>query len=205
MSEKELEILDKSAEVFLRYGVKAVTMDDLARELSISKKTIYKYFEDKKALVRAVVRRKIDNDILLSSETLDKSENAIDELIQISKSIQEQFGSLHTSVFFDLKKYHKDAWDIMENHKKDFVKGQITQNIERGIKEGIYRENIDAQIIAMVYITTFDSVFDEINNTNPDKSVSEVFIEIIRFLIRGLANDKGINYLKQRINLETKI
>jgi len=205
MEEKQLEIVQKASEIFMKYGIKAVTMDDLARELSISKKTIYKYFDDKKDLVRSIVRAKTEYDVVTCNHLIHHSENAIDELIQISRMINENFGMIHSSVFFDLQKYHKDAWSILQDHKQQFVHEQIMANMKRGIQEELYRNNIKVDLVAFVYINTIDTVFEKIESSTIEYTVSEIFVEIIRFLIRGIASEKGLEYLKLRINKEKNV
>ncbi len=202
MDEKQIEIISKASDIFMKYGIKSVTMDDLARELSISKKTIYKYFEDKKELVRSIVATKIELDKASCNIIINQCENAIDELIQISKSIKENFGNIHSSVFFDLQKYHQDAWRMMQQHKQEFVHQQIMDNMNRGMGEGLYRSNIKTDVIAFVYVNTIDTIFEKISSSNLDHAVSEIFVEIIRFLIRGIASETGLEYLKSRIKLE---
>lgn len=199
MESKALEILEKSAEVFMKFGVKAVTMDDLARELGVSKKTIYKYFDDKKELVKQIVIMKTELDKQLCIQAQRDSNNAIDELFMMSQFVQEMFGDVHTSVFFDLQKYFKEAWDIMETHKNTYVRSLIEENILRGIKEGFFREDLKADVIATAYFASMNVLFDGVSFASSGYSLSEIFIEIVRFQIRGMASEKGLEYLKEKI------
>lgn len=202
VEEKKIEIMEKATEVFMRYGIKSVTMDDLAKSLGVSKKTIYKYFSDKNDLVKHIVKAKTEIDKVVCETSKVEAVNAIDELILISKAVSELFGQLHTSVFFDLKKYHRDAWDIMEAHKNDYVRDQIIDNINRGISEGLYRKNLDSDIISTVYLTTMDAIFDGLTFNQSNINLSVILIEVIRFQIRGMANDRGLSYLKARLKTE---
>ena len=202
MEEKKIEIMEKATEVFMRYGVKSVTMDDLAKSLGVSKKTIYKYYSDKNDLVKHIVKAKTQLDKTVCESSKLQAVNAIDELILISKSVSDMFGQLHTSVFFDLKKYHREAWDIMEAHKNDYVRDQIIDNIQRGISEGLYRKNLDSNIISTVYLTTMDAIFDGLSFNQSNINISTILIEVIRFQIRGMANDRGLSYLKERLKME---
>lgn len=194
--------MEKATEVFMRYGVKSVTMDDLAKSLGVSKKTIYKYYSDKNDLVKHIVKAKTQLDKTVCESSKLQAVNAIDELILISKSVSDMFGQLHTSVFFDLKKYHREAWDIMEAHKNDYVRHQIIDNIQRGISEGLYRKNLDSNIISTVYLTTMDAIFDGLSFNQSNINLSTILIEVIRFQIRGMANDRGLSYLKERLKME---
>lgn len=202
MDEKQFEIVEKSAQVFLKYGIRAVTMDDLARELGASKKTIYKYFADKDELIRTIIEFKTQSDREICAIACNQAENAIDEMIRISEFVSEMLQDVHSSVFFDLQKYHRDAWDIMEDHKNTFVRNQIKGNIERGIQEDVYRENSDSDILSKVYVSTMGTLFDGQTFHSSEYKFNKVLNQIIRFQIRGLVNEKGLEYFKTRLNDE---
>ena len=202
MNEKQLEIIEKASLVFMRNGVKSVTMDDLAKQLGMSKKTIYKFFKDKNDLIAQIMQSKVELDKMVCENVKVNAENAIDELIQISKFISEMFGEVHTSVFFDLQKYHREAWNIMENHKVGYVKHQILQNIQRGIDEGLYISDLKKEVIAAAYISNMDTIFENKGQLLGAMNLSEILTEIIRFQLRGMVNEKGLTYLKKRLTKE---
>lgn len=202
MDEKQFEIVEKSAQVFLRFGIRAVTMDDLARELGMSKKTIYKYFSDKDELIKTIIAFKTQSDREICAIATHQADNAIDEMIRISEFVSEMLQDVHSSVFFDLQKYHRDAWQLMEDHKNTFVRSQIKGNIERGINEGIYRANADSDILSKVYVATMSALFDGHTFPPNEYKFNRVFNQIIRFQIRGLASSEGLEYLKNRLNNE---
>ncbi len=198
MDEKKLDIIDRSAMVFLRLGIKSVTMDDLARELGISKKTIYKYFADKNELIISIIQLKVAED----SNTVDtcaKAENPIEELFSTSEFIMEQFKNVAPTVFFDLKKYHPQAWEIMENHKWNFVRNLIRDNIERGIAEGYYRKNADPLILSGLYVSATETIMNSQLFPWPQYKFQDVYMQMILHHLFGLANNKGREYLKQRL------
>jgi AcrR family transcriptional regulator len=200
MEEKQLEIINKSALIFLKNGIKSVTMDDLAKELGVSKKTLYKYFDDKNDLVTKIVESKTVLDRQACKEARCDSENAIDALFNISKFVSDMMQNVHSSVFFDLQKYHRGAWEVMEEHKLNFVKSQIKENIERGQKEGLYIPTLHPEIIASIYISTMDGLFDGESFDIDTHRFQVILDEIIHFQIRGIANEKGLAYLKNRLN-----
>lgn len=202
MDEKQFEIVEKSAQVFLKFGIRAVTMDDLSRELGMSKKTIYKYFSDKDELIKTIIAFKTQSDREICAIATHQADNAIDEMIRISEFVSEMLQDVHSSVFFDLQKYHRDAWQLMEDHKNTFVRSQIKGNIERGINEGIYRANADSDILSKVYVATMSALFDGHTFPPNEYKFNRVFNQIIRFQIRGLASSEGLEYLKNRLNNE---
>lgn len=202
MDEKKVEILERASVVYMKFGVKSVTMDDLARELSISKKTIYNYFNDKNDLVTSIIEMKVQIDAAVCTNTAAKSENAIDELIQISEVVTKQFNNFNPIVFLDLKKFHKDAWQVIETHKMTFVLNMITKNIERGIQEKIYRANLNPSITAKLYVASSDAAMNPEIFRWPEFKFQDVFLEMIRLQINGMANDKGRLYLKKKLNTD---
>lgn len=202
MDQKKLEILERSSAVFMKYGLKSVTMDDLCREIGVSKKTIYKYFEDKTDLVHSILASKLDLDKTACDLCSASSENAIVELINTSRFVSEQFSNINPTVFYDLQKHYPSAWKMMHDHKWDFVLNNIRNNIIRGKKENLYRDNINPDIIARYYVSAMDNLMDGTVYPSPEFRTDQVLTEILRFQIRGLASDKGIAYLKEHFNRE---
>lgn len=199
MDEKRLEILERAGLVYMRLGIKSVTMDDLARELGISKKTIYKYFDDKSDLVLSIVEMKMQMDQALCMNCINQSGNAIDDLIQVSKLVAEHIGNVNPTVFHDVKKYHSEAWQLMESHRWGFVLNMIVSNIEKGKKENLYRNDLNAEVIGRLYVSSIDTLFNPDIFPWPKFTFQEVYSELIRFHIKGLVNDNGLEYLRQKI------
>ena len=202
MDPKKLELLERSSVVFMKYGVKSVTMEDLGRELGVSKKTIYKYFEDKTDLVSTIIRVKVEMDKQGCIACATDAENAIESLVNISKFVIQQLTNVNPSLFMDLRKHYPAAWKIMHDHKWEFVLENIRENIIRGKPENLYRENLNPDIISRYYVSAMDSIMDGEVYPWPEFKTDEVLTEILRFHIRGLANDNGIKYLKEHFNRE---
>ncbi len=202
MDEKKLEIIERSTSVFMRYGIKSVTMDDLSRELGVSKKTIYKHFSDKNDLIRAVIEYSLSQEQKNCEHCTVNSSNAIEALISISQFVVNHIQNINPTVFYDMQKYHADAWKLMEEHKMDFVLSNIRNNIIQGIEEGLYRKNINPEILARMYVATIETLFDGQMFPWPEFKLEEVLREVRRFQIRGLASDKGIAYLNEKFNQE---
>ncbi len=200
MDDKRLEILERASTVYMRLGIKSVTMDDLARELGISKKTIYKYFDDKSDLVRSIVRLKTEMDQAICMNCITESGNAIDDLIQVSKLIAEHIGNVNPTVFHDVRKYHPDAWQLMESHRWGFVLNMIVGNIEKGKEENLFRDDVNAEVIGRVYVSSMDTLFNSDIFPWPKFTFQEVYSELIRYHINGLVNENGQKYLQQKID-----
>jgi TetR/AcrR family transcriptional regulator, cholesterol catabolism regulator len=184
--------------VFMKFGIKSVTMDDIARELAVSKKTIYKLFSDKNDLVRSIIEHKVELDRAECLHFQHNSENAVDALFNVSRFVIENLSNINPSVIYDLQKYHPDAWQIMVKHKWDFVLSMIRNNIERGIKEGVYRADMEVETIARLYVGSTDLIIGGDVFPWPEFKFDKLFHETVYFHIRGMANEKGLNYLEVR-------
>jgi hypothetical protein len=108
--------------------------------------------------------------------------------------------NVHSSVFFDLQKYHRDAWEVMEEHKLNFVKSQIKENIKRGQDEGLYIQALNPEVISSIYISIMDGLFNGETFDLDAFRFHKILDEIIHFQIRGIANNKGLSYLNNRLN-----
>jgi len=203
MDEKKLQLIQRAGAVFMKYGIKSVTMDDLARELGISKKTFYIHFKDKNDLILTSIKLKIAGEKQICQDCATAGANAIETLISISDFIIEQLSNVNPTLFYDLQKYHPEAWQVMQDHKWKFVYDNIHTNILQGIKEGLYRSNLDPKIIARYYVASIDNMMCPEIFPWPEFKTDSIVKQILRFQIRGLANEEGIKYIKENFN--TKI
>src|SRR5690606_4198902 len=139
MTEKEQELFGKVGQLFLRFGIKSMTMDDISRQLGISKKTLYQFVSDKNDLVQKVLENVVAEQMANSKKLCEKYENAIDMIFELSKSVNERFRAIHPSIHYDLQKYHPAAWEIFNRFKNEFVTNCVEQNLIDGINQGLYR------------------------------------------------------------------
>ncbi len=186
----------------MRYGIKSVTMDDVARNLGMSKKTLYKYVTDKRDLVKKVMMMGRQEDVRVISEVMSKNLNAIDENFEISKFVVEKVKNIHPSIFYDLEKYYSDAWKVFEEHKQEFIYDCVYQNLEKGMKEGLYRNDLNASIISKLYVSKMDDIWDTQLFPPGEYRFDKVYMEMFRYHIRGIASDKGIEYLIEKVKKE---
>ena len=200
MDQKEKEILLQAADLFSKYGIKSMTMDDISRQLGISKKTLYQYVDNKKDLVKKSIQLHINDEQCCMEDVLNAKGNAIDELMMMTKMVGSQMKEMHPSVIFDLKKYHIEAYKCLTNHRDDFIYTNIKRNIEDGMKSGLYRSNINSEIITRLYLSMVNVIMDPESSALEKHSNTEVYIEMIRYHVRGIASSKGREYLKQKFN-----
>ena len=185
------KIRSGAKELFFKYGIKSITMDDLARHLSISKKTLYQFFSDKREIVYTVT-----DDFLKSQEQTMKelsacSANAPEEMVKISDFLKELFVSLNPIVFFELKKYHSEAWKLYETHRDKCVLGMITDNLKKGIKEGYYRADIDVEVLAKLRLEQVQCAFDQQLFPATKYDLGHVQMQFFDHFVRGITTLKG--------------
>jgi len=194
------ELIKRISILFMRYGIRSVTMDDIARELSISKKTLYQHFTDKDDLVKKIVDSYLKSQECEIKGLCKSDMNAIDVLLVISKYLTKQMSEINLSVNYDLQKYHLESWKAIENYRETHMFENIKNNINDGIKQGLYRNDFNIDIVAKGYIIRFnpdDNIQEWIKNNN--LTFEEVFQTLFIYHIRGIANKKGIEYLEQKI------
>lgn len=199
---KQEEFLQNVTELFMRYGIKSLTMDEIARQLGISKKTIYQHVSDKKDLVLKCVQLAITYEECILCDVQEQKGNAIDILLEINKRVSEKIQNVQPSVMYDIERYYPDAYKIMQKHKQDFIFNMVKQNMELGINEGLYRKNLIPEIIASSYIAMTNQLFNPDPLNPPAHDFKTLHREIARYHIRGIASEAGRKYLKEKLNTD---
>jgi AcrR family transcriptional regulator len=199
MNDELKNILQKVRELYMKYGIKSITMDDVARELGISKKTLYQYVTDKDDLVGKF----IDNEILMRHEEICKcfgiGFNAIEELFEISIFMNKMMRDQNPATEYDLKKYYPVHYQKTVKARREGIYEYILLNLKKGIKEGLYREEMDKEIIAKLYLSRVeDSHINELF-TKEEFASMRLFVEILTYHVRGIATEKGIIVLENKI------
>lgn len=184
-------ILNKARELMFQTGVKHVTMDDLATQLGISKKTIYQYFKDKDALVSSVVENDLAKHALICNQSMQIADNAVHEIFLLMTVLQELFSSMNPLTLFEIEKYYPLAFDKIKKHKDDFIFSMISANLEKGIAEGLYRKDVDVTILSRYRLETSLIPFN-IHVFHPSKfDMLKVNLQIIEHFVYGVATLEG--------------
>ena len=205
MDEKAQKILEQTTMLFMQYGIKSLTMDDIARHLGISKKTLYQSFSDKAELVLKGILAHMNQEQDALEKINEQCENAIDEMFMISQHVSQHIQRMHPSILFDLEKYYPQAFKEFQNYQFKYIMGCISRNIEAGISQGLYRKNINIPVVAGLYVGRMDILFDQTLFPSSKYSLKDVYFEAIRYHIRGIASEKGIAYLKDKFrSLDTQ-
>ncbi|MEQ6119566.1 TetR/AcrR family transcriptional regulator [Reichenbachiella sp. MALMAid0571] len=185
-------ILEKADALFNKYGIRSISMDEIARELGISKKTIYQYFKDKDDMVYQITRNTIEKDKSEFEAAMKQSGNLVSALVQMSKCLRENFNKINPSLIFDVQKYHPQSWSMWMDYKNDFIFNTILNTIEKGKTEGIFRQEINAEILAKFRIEQVQMSFDEKIFPRNKFDFKEVQLALFDHFVHGVLTPKGL-------------
>jgi AcrR family transcriptional regulator len=199
MNEELKSILSKVRDLYNKYGLKSVTMDDVARELGISKKTLYQYVSDKDDLIGKYV----DNEIKIRQEEICRcfrtGFNAIEELFEISLFMTKMMREQNPATEHDLKKYYPHHYQKIITARRTGITNYITMNLKKGKKEGLYREEMNEEIIAKLYLSRAESIHLNDLYSVEEFTSNTIQSELLTYHVRGIATEKGIVVLEKKI------
>jgi hypothetical protein len=191
------KIISKSKELFLKVGFKSITMDDIATEMSISKKTIYKYFGNKEELIEQTTAATHKEIHQIINNIIALNHNAIQENFEIRNMFQEMFKSSDDSPVYQLKKYYPEIYQTVIKREIEECNIWFKQNIEKGKTEGLYRKEINTESYTYFYYTLVFSIKEA---TSSEKEGQKLELEILEYHIRAMATPAGIIELEKYIN-----
>ncbi|MDX9697504.1 MAG: TetR/AcrR family transcriptional regulator [Bacteroidales bacterium] len=199
MNPELLNILEKVAALYMKYGIKSITMDDVARELGMSKKTLYQYVENKNDLVEKVVDYVINLKECDFKRIDDINMNAVEKLIEVNMHIVTSMKDYNPATEYDLKKYYPELYAKMHSIRRQRMYDSILANIKKGKEEGLYREELNEEIIARMQVSRFMNMHEDELLTKNDMQRSAFIHELFIYHIRGIANEKGLNVLEETL------
>lgn len=193
----------KAEELFKKFGIRSVTMDEISNQLGISKKTLYQSYTDKEEIVQAVFSRIMDENKQSCLRDREKSENAIHEVFLAFDSVLEMFSELNPAILFDLQKYHPNVYVGFNAYKYEFLYNVIKENLQRGIREEIYRPELNIEIMTRYRIESSMLAFNTEVFPQSKKDLAGVEKEILEHFLYGIATAKGVKlvqkYIQQRL------
>jgi len=196
-------ILKEVRLIFMKYGIRNYSMDDICRTLGISKKTLYKYVENKTDLVQKV----LDYEFIMDNGPLGVISikgNAIDILLNVSMRINKDFENFNPIYIFELNKYYPKIFKEFVEKKRKSAYEKIYGNLEQGLKEGLYRKDLDVELVSILYVRKIEDIHNTDFIESGDFSFKEIFSTMFENHIRGISNEKGIAYFenqKKSLNL----
>jgi AcrR family transcriptional regulator len=191
------KILKGAEELFTRYGVRSISMDDIARHLSVSKKTLYQHVADKDELVALFSTNYLDRAAQQYEALRQESNNSIEELAKIAVCMKRDLEKINPALLFDIQKFHPKAWDVWSEHKNRLIRESVLRNLSQGITDGYIRPDVNPHVMAVVRIELIQLAF----NTDifpPDQfTLPEVQLQIFDHFVYGLVTDKGRKLYQQ--------
>jgi AcrR family transcriptional regulator len=194
----------KANELMMQYGIRSVSMDDIAAALGISKKTIYQYFADKDELVEAVIREKIEHNQQCCLRDKSVAKNAVHEIFLAIDMMQEMFQNLNPTVLYDMEKFHPASFKQFLTHKYDFLFRIISQNLERGKAEELYRADINTEILVKARLESMMLAFNQQLYPKKKYSLVEVETQLTVHFLYGVATSKGFKLITKYQSERTK-
>jgi TetR/AcrR family transcriptional regulator, cholesterol catabolism regulator len=191
------KIVHTADTLFSRFGVRSVSMDDVAREISISKKTLYKCFRDKNDLVKTTIgehMRLMDEKINL---IIEAEPNPIRQITQIAQFIVVSSGDMNPSLVYDLRKYHHECYEMLNEHRDTHTSESIRNNILKGIEMGLFRPELNVELVTKFYSFLTYSVFDSMKIRMENIAFDATLRELIRYHLYGITTPKGVAQIEQ--------
>ena len=199
MNEEQKKTLLKVGELYNKYGIKSITMDDVARELGISKKTLYQFVSDKDDLVGKFIENEIEQKREEICKCFGKGLNAIEELFEISLFMNKLIKNQNPTTEYDLKKYYPHHFDRIVKARRERVYNYILLNLRTGKEEGLYRKEMNEEVIAKLYLFRTENVHSTEIFTIEEFTSFKLFLELLIYHIRGISTEKGINILEKKV------
>ncbi|WP_242082990.1 TetR/AcrR family transcriptional regulator [Aestuariivivens sediminis] len=194
------KILHHAADMFLNYGFKSVTMDDIADALGISKKTIYQHFDNKTKLVEATVM----NLFQIISKGIDAicelHKNPIEEVYDIKQFVMNHLKDEKSSPQYQLQKYYPALFSTLKHKQFEVMQHCVKANLQRGISDGLYRDTINVEFISRIYFNSMVAIKDKELFPLKHFSMNEIMDYFLEYHLRGICTPKGLDTLKQYIN-----
>lgn len=185
-------IINEADQLFSQFGFKSVTMDDIAKHLGISKKTIYQHFADKNDLVNVLMEARFEIHDCEMKAYADKAKDAVEEVFLGLEDMNEWLKTLNPKLFYDLQKYYPAAWLKFKEFKEKNLKISVANNLTRGVDEGIYRSDINIPILTELRMEHTQLIFSQYDHYAKSKyGIIQVMMEVTQHFLYGIVNEKG--------------
>lgn len=185
------QVIQAAHSMFMRLGLKSVSMDDIAREMGISKKTIYQVVENKEQLITLVLEQDTCEDIRVINQNHQEAKDAIDESLRNTRYFIRAMREISPTTLRDLQKYYPSIWkEQMEAHHEEF-RNSVARNIERGMEEGLYRGDLDADLVSRLYVGMMMMVIDRSVFPARERTISEIITQLSLYHFNGIVNQFG--------------
>jgi AcrR family transcriptional regulator len=188
------KIIEGSQKMFVRYGIRSITMDMIAEQLGISKRTIYENFKDKDELLKRCIETGMSQQKKIQSDILKDSANVIEAMLRIVNHNVKILNSINPIFFYDIKKYYQEGKNSIEHNDRQNL-SQIVDLLERGIREGLFRSAINVEIVANLFFEQFRIMNNQDVFPEERFSKAEIFENIVINFMRGIATEEGLSLI----------
>jgi TetR/AcrR family transcriptional regulator, cholesterol catabolism regulator len=195
------KILEASKELFFRYGIKSITMDDISRNLGMSKKTIYQFFPDKNQLVLELTGFVLEENDKEFCGINEKAENPVEEIIELMKHMESMFSKMNPVLFYDMMKYHRESWDRFRTFKQSKITSMVEENLRKGVESGLYRKDINIKILAKMRVEMVEMALNQEIFPSDKFNIAEVQKQFIESFLYGVCTLKGHKLINKYKNL----
>jgi len=199
MESQKQKILETASEMFFQCGIRSVSMDDISGKLTISKKTLYQYYSNKKELIEQVLKWELAHPKFSFESPKFEGLNAIERYWEFYQFISEMIKKPHHSLEFDLKKYHPELWNDFKNGKMKLFGEELILNIKQGIDEGLYRQELNIDIVSNLLVRFYLNMWNEEYDVFSKEELmsEELNRELTIYHLHGICSQKGIEYLNK--------
>lgn len=186
-------ILEGAEQLFFRFGIRSISMDEVARHLAMSKKTLYQHFENKEELVLQIAQKHVDEDCAKWGQLHATSEGqgALVEMMMVTQMLRKEMAEINPIIVHELKRFHPKAWRLFEAQRDNLFEQSIISNVTRGKAEGVYRQDLDAKVMARFRFTMVTMSFDPEVFPPQDFDFALVQEQLLEHFVRGLLTDTG--------------
>lgn len=196
----EEQILNKARDLFFCYGLKSVSMDDLAKEAGVSKKTIYQLVADKAELVLKVATHLLNSHKEEMEYCFKTAQNAVEEVAMQTDISFAPLASIRYSFFYDMEKFFPQAWQLMVHNRQQHLVPNILRNLKRGMEEGVYRPDLDLEIIPQIRLQQLQSALQPGSFPDLQNNQQLLLQRLTRFYLHGIASEKGSSLITKYLN-----
>jgi len=200
MSLERVHIIDAADDLFLRYGIKSVSMDDIARKLGVSKKTLYQITDTKSDIVHAVIDEHIHRDEQMIIAMREDSKNAIDAMFKVAQHVMSVLEKYNPSVLYDLQKYYRPVYEKIDSFHRVKISSCIHDNLERGKAECLYHPDISSDIVTGLYVAHMYAITEEEIFKGEHIRRDRLFIEHLKYHFRGICTETGLQEVKNLLS-----
>jgi AcrR family transcriptional regulator len=197
-------IIKSALHLFWRYGIKSVTMDDIAKDLGISKRTIYQHYADKEAILAIVIKEEIETQKCVMKKLDENASNPIDQVISATGQLRETLNNINPTFLYDLKKYYPGAWELFQTYKHEYIIKSMHDNLNQGIELGLYRRDIDVEILSLLRMEQIVMAFDPTIFPPNKFNMLDTQMQFLHHFLRGILSEKGFEYYNT-INQKSEI